>query len=133
MNAPEHLAPAGPETGSPYVWRARYFSDDNGFMFRWPPVPARQFLAERDRAFAQNTPTGMIALDASSDLGTAYPATTPALLLRYMKIRAGEALHAALTASGEIYYVMRGSGESSKGSDTIAWNAGDLFLFPGGG
>jgi gentisate 1,2-dioxygenase len=134
VNAPEHAsASAGPETGSPCTQRARYFSDDNGFMFHWPPVPTRQFLAERDRAFAQSTPTGMIALDASGDLGTTYPATTPALLLRYLKIRAGEELRTALIASGEIYYVMRGSGESRKGSDTIAWNAGDLFLFPGGG
>ena len=93
MNAPEHVTPTA---DTPYTRRARYFSDDNGFSFRWSPVPVRQFLTERDRAFDPNTPTGMIALDSSDTLGTHYPATTPALLLRYIKIRAGEELRASL-------------------------------------
>ncbi|HUF22415.1 MAG TPA: cupin domain-containing protein, partial [Burkholderiales bacterium] len=98
-----------------------------------PPVPARQFLAERDLAFDPETPTAMIALEASDALNTAYPATTPTLLCRYLRIRAGEALRAALIASGEICYVMHGSGESRNAGDTIAWGEGDVFCFPGGG
>ena len=129
MNAPERFTP---NVDTPYTRRARYFSDDNGFNFRWPPVPVRQFLAERDRAFDPATPTGMIALDTSDALGTRFPATTPALLLRYLNIRAGEELHCSLVASGEIYYVISGSGESHNGSDTITWGEGDLFLFGGG-
>lgn len=113
--------------------RARYFSADNGFEFRWPAVPQRQFLAERDRAFDTTTPTGMVPLDLADVLGTATPATTPVLLLRYLRIRAGEELRTALAASGEICYVLAGTGESRNGGDTIAWKAGDLFLFPGGG
>ena len=129
MNAPEHIANT---LDTPYVRRARYFSDDNGFTFRWPPVPVRQFLAERDKAFDPNTPTGMIALDSADALGTPFAATTPALLLRYIKIRAGEELRTALNASGEICYVINGSGESKNGADTIRWSAGDMFLFGGG-
>lgn len=129
MNAPERMTPT-PDT--PYTRRARYFSDDNGFTFRWPPLPVRQFLAERDRAFDPNTPTGMIALDSADALGTSYPATTPALLLRYVKIRAGEELRTNLNASGEICYVMRGTGESRNGADSIAWGEGDMFVFGGG-
>ena len=129
MNAPERLLTA---TDTPFTQRARYFSDDNGFNFRWPPVPVRQFLAERDRAFDPATPTGMIALDTSDALGTPFPATTPALLLRYIKIRAREELRTSLIASGEICYVISGSGESKNGSDTIAWSEGDMFLFGGG-
>ena len=129
MNAPERFTP---NVDTPYTGRARYFSDDNGFDFRWPPVPVRQFLAERDRAFDPATPTGMIALDSSDALGTPFPATTPALLLRYLKIRAGEELRADLNASGEIYYVISGNGESRNGSDNISWGKGDMFLFGGG-
>ena len=124
MNAPEPLTPTA---DTPYTRRARYFSDDNGVTFRWSPVPVRQFLAERDRAFDPTTPTGMIALDTSDALGTPFPATTPALLLRYLKIRAGEELRTSLNASGEIYYVIRGNG-----SDNITWGEGDMFLFGGG-
>ncbi len=74
----------------------------------------------------------MIALDSSDTLGTSYPATTPALLLRYIKIRADEELSASLNASGEIYYVISGKGESRNGPDSIAWGEGDMFLFGGG-
>jgi gentisate 1,2-dioxygenase len=129
MNAPERYAPT---LDTPYTRRARYFSGDNGFVFRWSAVPVRQFLAERDRAFDPGTPTGMIALDSSEALGTPYPATTPALLLRYLKIRAGEELRVDLNASGEIYYVISGNGESRNGADTISWGEGDMFLFGGG-
>ncbi|MFL6582031.1 MAG: cupin domain-containing protein [Burkholderiales bacterium] len=119
-----------PET---YARRARYLIDENGFAFSWPAVPMRQFLAERDRAFAIECPTGLVALDSSADLGTQYPATTPTLLCRYVKLRAAEQLRTAFAASGEIYYVMSGSGESRNGPDMVRWGNGDVFCFPGGG
>lgn len=120
------------ESATRYARRARYHTSANPFTFAWPPVPARQFLAERDRAFDPQAPTGLVALDASGDLGTAYPATTPTLLVRYLKIRSGEQFRTVFAASGEIYYVMAGQGESRSGGDTIAWGMGDVFCFPGG-
>jgi gentisate 1,2-dioxygenase len=53
-------------------------------------------------------------------------------MARYARIRSGAHLSTRLRASGEIYYVIRGSGESKNGSDTIAWQPGDIFCFPGG-
>ena len=120
-------------TGTPYTKRAIYHCAENGFAFNWPAVPVHQFLAERDHAFNAGTPTGDIVLDISDHLGTPYPATTPTLLLRYLKIRAGERLRTTFAASGEIYYVMHGKGQSRNGADTIAWGQGDVFCFPGGG
>ena len=117
---------------TPYVRRARYLTNENGFAFSWPAVPAHQFLAERDRAFDAGTPTGLIPLDISTELCTGYPATTPTLLCRYVKIRAKEQLRAAFAASGEIYYVMSGNGESRNGKDVVRWDRGDVFCFPGG-
>ncbi len=118
--------------GSIYARRARFHSAENNFEFSWPPIPPRQFLTERDLAFEPTTPTRVIPLDASDDLGTDYAATTPTLLLRYLKICADESLPTRLAASGEIYYVMAGDGESRNGDDVIAWKTGDLFCFPGG-
>jgi gentisate 1,2-dioxygenase len=112
--------------------RARYHTSENPFTFRWPAVPVRQFLAERDRAFDPAAPTGAIALDASGDLGTAYPATTPTLLARYLRIRAGQQLRTTYACGGEVYYVWRGAGESRNGDEIIEWGAGDVFCFPGG-
>ena len=118
---------------TPCTRRAIYHTAENGFAFAWPAVRVHQFLAERDLAFDGKTPMGDILLDISGDLGTPYPATTPTLLLRYLKIRAGERLRTAFAASGEVYYVMRGKGQSRNGADCIAWGQGDVFCFPGGG
>ncbi len=117
---------------SRYAERARYICNENGFDFACPPVPARQFLAERARACDGASGTGAIELDASDALSTAWPATTPTLLCRYLKIRAGDTLQASRNASGEVLYVMHGQGESAGGGDSIAWAAGDVFCLPGG-
>jgi gentisate 1,2-dioxygenase len=129
MSVQEQIAPA--ERVQP-VQRARYHIAENGFSFQWPAVPAHQFLAERDRALDRNTRTMSIELDLSKALHTSYPATTPTLLTRYVKLRSGEALRSTYAASGELYYVMSGSGVSRNGNDVIEWSAGDVFCFPGG-
>jgi len=132
MTVEAHAEAQAAQSGTPYTRRARYVTSENPFTFEWPPVPIRQFLPERDRAFDPATPTGEIPLDASSDLGTRYPATTPTLLVRYLKLRAGERLRTSFAAGGEIYYVMAGAGESRNGNDAIAWGVGDVYCFPGG-
>jgi len=118
--------------GTVQARRARYHTSENPFTFAWPAVPARQFLAERDAAFAPDTATGGIELDASDALGTRYRATTPSLLARYLRIRRGEQLRTAFASGGDVYYVMRGSGSSGNAAETIEWSAGDVFCFPGG-
>jgi gentisate 1,2-dioxygenase len=133
MTVQEQIAPPRSVADTIQARRARYHCPENGFSFAWSDVPAHQFLAERDRAMDPGTPTSTIELDISKALGTAYPATTPAILTRYVKIRAGDAIRSAWVASGEVYYVMKGSGESRNGGDGIAWSAGDAFCFPGGG
>jgi gentisate 1,2-dioxygenase len=116
-----------------YAQRAQYADPENAFLFNWSPVPRRQFLVERDRAMDPATGTAEILLDSSDALVTGYPATTPMILCRYLRIAAGEWIDCAYKASGEIYYVMSGSGESENGDDRLAWGEGDLFCFPGGG
>ncbi|HZR02746.1 MAG TPA: cupin domain-containing protein [Burkholderiales bacterium] len=111
---------------------ARYHTAENPFTFAWPDVPIHQFLAERKMAFDGATPTRAIALDISSILDTPYPATTPSLLTRYLRIRAGEMLETMFVAGGEVYYVIAGSGESGNARDCIRWSAGDVLCLPGG-
>lgn len=111
---------------------ALYYDPANAFDFRWPPVPRRQFLAERDRAFDAKTPSGLIPLDASDTLHTSYAATTPSLLAQYLNVRSAESVTTKHRASGEVYLVMHGAGQSSNGVDTVAWIKGDLFCFAAG-
>lgn len=128
MATPSKLSIAAGE----YTSQALYYDPANAFDFRWPPVPRRQFLAECERAFDSASPTGLVPLDASDALETRYPATTPSLLAQYLKLRGGDRLATHQRASGEVYFVMHGSGQSQSGSDTVAWRQGDLFCFPGG-
>ncbi len=115
-----------------YTRRARYFSSADGFNIKHPRVPAHLFLAERDRALDPATPTGLVPLDLSGPLDLDFPATTPLILARFARIRAGETLRTRFTASGEIHYVIAGGGDTSWGSEQIAWDEGDAFCLPGG-
>ena len=112
--------------------RAVYEVPENIFQTKRPPVPAHVFVNERDKAFSESTPSGPINLDLSEQLGFDYPATTPLLLARYLRVCAGENLSTELISGGEIHYVIQGNGESNNGNDQIAWRTGDVFCFPGG-
>ena len=118
---------------TPYTRRARYFDSSNAFALKYPPVPCHQFVAERDLAFDPASATGLIPLDLSAELGTAFPATTPLMLTRYARIRAGERLSTRFKASGELYYVFTGEGQTIAGADRIDWGPGDVLCLPGGG
>ncbi len=116
-----------------YTQRARYYSSLDGFNIKKPAIPAHVFVAERDRAFDPAAPTGLIPCDLSRTLGIGFPATAPLVLARYARIRAGERLTTRFVASGALYYVIAGSGETVQGPDAIAWDEGDAFCLPGGG
>jgi hypothetical protein len=123
----------GAVVDSPYARRARYFDSANAFNIKYPPVPCHQFLEERDRALDRATGTALIPLDLSDRLGIEFPVTTPLILTCYGRIQAGETLTTHFRASCELYYVIGGSGQSTKGADVIAWGPGDVFCLPGGG
>jgi gentisate 1,2-dioxygenase len=117
---------------TPYARRARYFDSGNAFALKYPPVPCHQFLAERERAFDPARPTQLIPLDLSGPLGLEFPATTPLIMTYYARLRAGERLATRFKASGELYYVIAGRGETRNGDAVIGWGPGDVFCLPGG-
>jgi gentisate 1,2-dioxygenase len=114
-----------------YTRRARYYSSLDGFNIKAPRIPAHVFLPERQRAFDPATPTGLVALDSRGSLALDFPATTPLILARYARIRAGERLGTRFAASGQIYYAIAGGGETTWGDEAIAWDEGDAFCLPG--
>ncbi len=123
---------ARPSRNTKYTRRARFFDSGNAFAIKYPAVPRHVFLAERDHAFAPDSSTGLTELDLSTVLELEYPATTPLILARYARIRAGESLSTAFRSSGEIYYVIHGNGRTVGPKDQIDWNSGDMIFLPGG-
>ena len=117
---------------SPYARNARYLTSLDGFNIKRPAIPAYVFRAERDRALSARTPTGLVPLDLSALLGLAYPATTPLILSRYARIRAGEALSTTFRASTELYHVIRGLGHDLHREPAIADLASRRHLLPAG-
>jgi gentisate 1,2-dioxygenase len=112
--------------------RALYFNTGNAFNLQLPRVPDDSFTAEPAKALDAHTPTGLIACDQSNELACAFPATTPLVLARYARIRAGETLETNFAASGVIAYVIAGSGSAECGAERLDWNPGDTFVLPGG-
>ena len=125
------MAPRAP---SPFTAGARYLSSLDGFNIKRPPIPAHVFRAERDRAMSAGTTTGLILLDLSRVLGLPFPATTPLILSRYARVRAGDTLTTEFKASAELYYAIAGRGTTTFGTgESLAWQTGDAFCLPGGG
>lgn len=75
-------------------------------------------------------PTRLVLLDLSAELGTQSPATTPALLAQFLRIRAGEELIALPKSSGALHYVARGQGGSITAQGAFTWSSGDVFALP---
>ncbi|KMO18075.1 cupin domain-containing protein [Methylobacterium indicum] len=124
-------SPAGPAEA-----RARYFNSGNAFNIKMPPVPGRVFTSEAARALAPDAPTGFIACDQAGAMASPFPATTPLMLARYATITPGERLACNLAATGSVWFVIAGTGEtrigeSCAGAEILRWGPGDVMLLPG--
>mgnify|MGYP002723423469 CR=1 FL=1 len=116
----------------PAAHRAIFYAPEVAFDRPVPKVPPVMFEAQRNAAFAADAPTGHIACDIAERLGSPWPATTPTMLARYIVVRAGETLEQKLLSTGEVYYVIRGNGETCCAGEIFRWNQGDAFCLPGG-
>ncbi|MCR9175833.1 MAG: cupin domain-containing protein [Alphaproteobacteria bacterium] len=112
--------------------RARFFNSGNAFNLKMPKVPRARFDAARDAATAEQAATGLYPMDQSAAIGCPFPATTPLVLARYLRIAAGDSLATRFTASGEVLYVISGAGRTQISGETMAWGPGDVMVLPGG-
>jgi len=98
------------------------------------PIPYRQWGAE----LHTSGPSGVIALDLSSDIGSEAPATSPALAAHFVRIEAGEGVKASARATSSLFFVLSGSGRCKRSAEgcspamAVGWSAGDLFVLPAG-
>ncbi|OBK23246.1 cupin [Mycobacterium asiaticum] len=94
-----------------------------------PRMPIAQFNADIYR----DEPTGVIPLDLSNDLGiTTGPATSPALLANFLRIRAGEQIDTSPNATSQLYYVLYGRGMAAVDGRLVRWEKGDFLTLPAG-
>ncbi len=88
-----------------------------------PEVPLADFPAR----LHEEGPTQVIPFDLSEKLRCHGPATSPALLSNFIHIRAGERIATDPNATSELYYVIRGRGQTTFGDRKLAWCEGDIF------
>jgi len=112
--------------------RARFLSAEDGFNIVLPRQLPHRFDAERQAAFTAEQ-TRVVALDQSRALELPWEATTPLLLSQYVRLTSGAPLALSLSATTEVYVVLKGRGSTEKGEDRIDWSSGDVFCLPGGG
>jgi gentisate 1,2-dioxygenase len=78
-------------------------------------------------------PTRVIPLDLSTELGvTGGPATSPALVAHFLRIRSGERITTSPNATSQLYYVISGQGFSAVNDRFVRWEKGDFLTLPAG-
>jgi gentisate 1,2-dioxygenase len=76
-------------------------------------------------------PTRIIPLDLSNELGIEDgPATSPALVANFVRIRGGEQIATSPNATSQLYYVISGRGFSAVNGGLVRWEKGDFLTLP---
>ena len=91
-------------------------------------VPHAEFSA----TLHEQGPTRVIPLDLSRQLGCPGPATSPSLCANFLHIRPGESIRVQPNASSQLYFVMRGRGQTQFGDTQFPWGTGDFVTLPAG-
>ncbi|HXO51404.1 MAG TPA: cupin [Mycobacterium sp.] len=90
-------------------------------------VPIKAF----SRELYSDGPTRIIPLDLSDELRIAGgPATSPALVANFVRIRAGEQIATNPNATSQLYYVICGMGFAAVNGRLVQWEKGDFLTLP---
>ncbi len=145
--SPDHSDPLpAREPDRPGLAERRQPSDDKArfFDYREAANPVRKGLTDPigyrqwGPALHRSGPTAILPLDTSVELGCPAPATSPGLAASFIRLRSGDRLAAAATATSSLFYVLQGRGHVERqGSDLgrslrRSWSKGDLFVLPAG-
>jgi gentisate 1,2-dioxygenase len=94
------------------------------------PVMAPQPVLTLTASEHLSGPTRVIPFDLSAQLNTPYPATSPNLLVGFIRIVAGESIETVARATSQAIYVIRGTGRSVSEHGEVVWSAGDMVVLP---
>jgi gentisate 1,2-dioxygenase len=93
------------------------------------PIP----FAEFPSTLHEQGLTRIIPLDLSRQLRCPGPATSPSLSANFIRILPSESLSVQPNASSQLYFVIRGRGQTQFQDRTIPWETGDFLTLPPGG
>ena len=91
-------------------------------------IPYRSFSAD----FFDGQGCEVQPLDLSAELQCEGPATGPSLCANFIRLDAGS-LRTSADATSQLFFVTRGSGQSTVCGRTFHWCEGDTFVVPAGG
>ena len=79
----------------------------------------------------QTGPTRIIPFDLSKEINTPYVATSPNLLVGFVRIVGGESIDTQARATSQAFYVISGKGQSTCAEHgAIPWAQGDMVVLP---
>ena len=93
-----------------------------------PAIPHAEFPA----SLHESGGSRIIPLDLSAKLKRDGMLTSPGLAAHFVRIEAGESVATRPNASSELYYVLRGRGQTRFGDRVIPWGRGDILTLPAG-
>lgn len=94
-----------------------------------PAIPHAEFPS----SLHESGESRIIPLDLSGQLKRDGMLTSPGLAAHFIRIEAGRRVETRPNASSELYYVLRGSGQTRFGAHVIPWGKGDILTLPAGG
>ena len=71
-------------------------------------------------------------LDISHDLGVVGPATSPILCANFIRLLKNDSLPTNFNTSSQLFYVIKGEGQTTFNGVTIPWKKGDFVVLPSG-
>jgi len=78
----------------------------------------------------ESGPTGIVTLDNAKSLGCEGAATTPGLCASFVHINPGDHQATDAEATSQLFFVIRGDGNTQVGASKIKWSEGDIFTLP---
>ena len=93
-----------------------------------PAIPHAEFSS----SLHESGTSRIIPLDLGAALKKPGPLTSPGLAAYFIRIEAGDAVTTNPNASSELYYVLRGAGQTRFEGQVIPWSKGDILTLPAG-
>ena len=124
VDAPE---PSATERESVLAADGRIYEYESAANPEMAQIPVLALSAQEH----QTGPTRIIPFDLSNKINTPYAATSPNLLVGFVRIVKGESIDTQARATSQAFYVVSGKGQSVCAEHgAIPWATGDMVVLP---